>query len=111
MATPRLDPARRLARIALAMEPSGPAVPPSGCVFRTRRPHGLRGSWAEPPARLVGVDEVDILAEALVARPVHVHGDRRAAAEIGDAVHQGGVGRAMAAVAGAAQQGGDGFRL
>jgi len=48
-ATPRLDPARRQARILLPGEPPSPTDPPSGCVFRTRCPHAVEACAREVP--------------------------------------------------------------
>ncbi|WP_426954836.1 ABC transporter ATP-binding protein [Muricoccus radiodurans] len=49
-ATPRLDPARRTARILLAGDPPSPANPPSGCVFRTRCAYALPACGQDIPA-------------------------------------------------------------
>jgi len=46
------------------------------------------------------MDEIDVLAEALVPRAMDMDGHRDTAAGMGDAVHQLGVRRAVAAVTG-----------
>jgi peptide/nickel transport system ATP-binding protein len=49
-ATPRLDAARRRARILLAGDPPSPSKPPSGCVFRTRCAHAVPRCAETAPA-------------------------------------------------------------